>query len=131
MPAGFFLPARDTSMIIKPLAGPDMFPGARLVHRPELDDKKILKAERKRIEAALRNQLTKVILAVLEELPEDVTTISSNKINPLVTAKTPFEFSKSTFTNSRRDTFSQLTTIGWEPTDRGFKRIEIDWSAAA
>ena len=61
--------------------------------------------------------------------PDDGREISSRDIKPLVASEVTFEIAQSTFTRARRDTFPQLAAIIWEPTDRGFKRIEINWDS--
>jgi hypothetical protein len=127
-PAGFWLPSYQPDKIIKPLASEDIFSGARLVHREDLDDKTLLKAERERVEAAVRDQVAEAILEVLSGLPDDMDKISSVKLKPLVNDACGFEVAETTFTKARRARpVADLTAAGWELTQRGFKRIEIDW----
>ena len=126
--AGFFLPSYEPDKIIEPLIGPDIFPGAELIHREELDDPKRLQAEKQRVEAAVRDTVARTILAVLVGLPADVGGISSMKLKPLVNEAMGGEGTKSTFTRARDAIRTEdLTVAGWELTRRGFKRINIDW----
>lgn len=98
------------------LVGRDVFPGAHLVWREDLDD------HAEKIQTAHYRIVANSILSVLQETHGE-TTMSSQRLRPIVQKRVGFEVSDRVWKDATQQAREECQQVGWKPVGKSFVRF--------